>query len=266
VVECPDFEVTKECAEPGRLYEDGEIATYDIVVTNTGDVELFLEITDLDAVPQIIDDLVGPVAPGGTYTITIEIPVVCSDQDPVDVPILIPNTVSVIAIDPAGNEYGPETADADCAYICRRVGSEGCTPGFWKNHTDCWCNDVYPPSMDVDDVWNALKDPNYVALDDSKWTPATDTLNESIRYRGGGGLAGAARNMLRHATAALQNACVSDVAYPASVATIISEVNRVLATEDPAEIQALHTILADWNENSPCPINAHCDVKDVDDD
>ncbi|MHC5184267.1 MAG: COG1470 family protein, partial [Planctomycetota bacterium] len=261
---CIDFDLSKVCNEPERIFEDGEIATYTIEVTNTGDADLLLEITDLDAVPPIDGQIAGPVAPGATYTMTIEIPIVCTDQDPTDVPLPLPNTVTVIGIAPDGTEVGPKTADADCTYICRPVGGEGCTPGFWKNHTDCWC-DAYTPDMLVSEVWTALQDPNYVSITDSKSNFATDTLMDSIRYRGGGGLAGTTRNMLRHATAALLNACSDNVAYPVSVGDIIDGGNTALATEDIAEIHDLHMILAGFNEDSPCPINAHCEVTDDDD-
>ncbi|MHC4233251.1 MAG: hypothetical protein ACYSTW_11730, partial [Planctomycetota bacterium] len=86
----------------------------------------------------------------------------------------------------------------------------------------------------------------------------TDSLADALRYRGGRGLAGSARNMLRHATAALLNACSSDVGYPVSDAAVIDLGNYVLESGDPAMIQDLHALLSSWNEEFPCPIDAHC--------
>jgi hypothetical protein len=103
------------------------------------------------------------------------------------------------------------------------------------------------------------------ALGDRKSDFDTDTLADALRYRGGEGLAGKARNMLRHATAALLNSCSTDVGYPLSVQFIIDAGNDALDSEDPAVIQDTHMILAGLNEDSPCPIDAHCRVKDPND-
>jgi hypothetical protein len=93
---------------------------------------------------------------------------------------------------------------------------------------------------------------------------ADDTLMEGMRYGGGGGLEGTVRNMLRHATAALQNACDPDVNYPMGVNGVINAVNTALATLDVDAIHALHSELAMYNEYG-CPQDAHCRPSNGDD-
>ena len=235
---------------------DGDIAEYGIVITNTGTVLLDLLINDASAEPPIVDMQI-TLGPGETYETTVTRTVVCEEPGE----YVIENTVEVIAIAPDGTPIGPKSSTAECPYECG--GGEGCTPGFWKNHPDCWC-DAYNKDMLVSDVWTALKDPNYVTLDDDdrKSDFDQDTLLDALKYRGGPGLAGSVRNMLRHATAALLNGCSTDVAYPVSDLTVIEVGNGVLESEDIATIQEVHGILAGWNEDSPCPINAHCEPED----
>ena len=81
---------------------------------------------------------------------------------------------------------------------------------------------------------------------------------DGLNYRGGDDLAGTTRNMLRHAVAALLNGCSSDVLYPVSDWLVIEMVNIALDSEDVEMIHGLHTMLASYNEDTPCPINAHC--------
>lgn len=135
---------------------------------------------------------------------------------------------------------------------------EGCTPGFWKNHPSCW-NIAYNKDMLISDVFVALISAPYDILDDGdrKSDFDTDTMLVALRYRGGSNLAGSVRNMLRHATAALLNANNNNVGYPIPDSLVIDLVNHVLNQQDIDQIQELHVILKDLNENSPCPINAH---------
>ena len=249
----PSFTVDKTCTTTGPLTE-GDIAQYQIIVTNTGDVPLDFEINDADAEPPIVGDLVGPILPGLTYQTTVSITVPACAETGVD--YFINNLVSVEGFCAAdGTSIGTQTADADCTYSCDPVGGEGCTPGFWKNNPDCWC-DSYNPGDPVAGVFTALQDPNYAEIDDSKSDFDEDSLLDALKYGGGRGLAGATRNLLRHATAALLNGCSSDVLYPVSDGTVIDLVNAALATEDVDIIQELHGVLAGFNEDSPCPISA----------
>jgi len=133
---------------------------------------------------------------------------------------------------------------SDC---CQIVGDEGCTPGYWKNHPECWeCFDPETPLCDV-----------FMVPGDLANEFCDDTLMEAMNYGGGGGLEGMARNLFRHATAALQNACDQHVAYPLSVEGVIEAVNEALDSGEKQIIEELKDILAMYNE-AGCPQDAHC--------
>ena len=77
--------------------------------------------------------------------------------------------------------------------------SEGCTPGFWKNHhaeknTDYWCAD-----FSIDSSYNDVFGVEAIWADNP-------TLLEALKCGGGGEKA-----LARHAVAALLNACSPDV-------------------------------------------------------
>ena len=249
----PNFTVEKIClTDP--VPADAN-AMFQIVITNTscGDVDLDFVINDPAA--GIVDSLVGPIAPDTNYVLTVEIPADCNDG-------VVSNTVSVEAFYGDGEPISIGTKEA--TEECPCGGNEGCTPGFWKNHPDCWC-DLYEPETQIDDVWTALLDDPYDTQKDKKSEFSADTLLDALKYGGGRGWEGATRNLLRHATAALLNGCsTGNVDYPISDALVIELVNAALATNDRSQINELHSALAGFNEDYPCPINAHCDRHDDD--
>jgi hypothetical protein len=237
----PDFTVEKVClTDP--VPADAN-ALFEIIITNTGDVDLYFEIND--AAAGILGEIVGPIAPQGEYRDEVEVPVECIDGT-------VSNTVIVTGYceDETLVDEIEVTAECTCG------GEEGCTPGFWKNHPACWC-EAYTPDMLVSEVWTALQDPAYDSFDG-------DTLMDALKYGGGRGLEGSVRNMLRHATAALLNACNDNVDYPVGVDLIIELGDAALATEDIDVIQELHSVVAGFNEDYPCPINAHCEPEEDD--
>jgi hypothetical protein len=121
------------------------------------------------------------------------------------------------------------------------TGGEGCTPGYWKNHTDSWT--VYSPSQSLSSVFAA--------------TPAvysSTTLLQGLSFNGGNGADGASRILLRAAVAAILNAANEDVDYQYTSAQITSRVNAALASGDRATILALATDL-DRANNGGCTLN-----------
>ena len=70
---------------------------------------------------------------------------------------------------------------------------DGCTQGFWKNHTDSWPSDILPGDMLVTYFQSAPPDLE------------NDSLMDALRYHGGRGYLGAARILLRTSVAALLN-------------------------------------------------------------
>jgi uncharacterized repeat protein (TIGR01451 family) len=260
----PSFTVEKTClsspAGGDCALQPGDNAEYEIVITNTSfcedpgqPLDLYFEIDDEHAGNLMIP----PIPAGETWTETVQVPVPdCPSYQRECVDLISSVTVEGFCAS-TGELVDIVEATGVCEYSC--FEPEGCTPGFWKNHPDCWCNS-YEPDILISDVFSALHDPPYDTVDDDdrKSDFDTDTLADALRYRGGRGLAGSVRNLLRHATAALLNACSSDTNYPISVQDVIELVNFGLDAPDIAVIQDVHTILAMWNEDSPCPIDAHC--------
>ncbi len=122
-------------------------------------------------------------------------------------------------------------------------GTEGCTPGYWKQqkHFDSWVN--YTPNQTLESVFDV---PDVYNLD-------TKTMLQALNFNGGAGQIAAARTLLRSAVAALLNAASPDVSYPLTEAEIIADVNTALASDRNAML-TLATELDMYN-NLGCPLN-----------
>jgi hypothetical protein len=112
--------------------------------------------------------------------------------------------------------------------------SEGCTPGYWKNHTDSWGTTGFSPSDDFDTVFGVdAFNPNITLLD-------------ALRL-GGGGL----KKLARHGTAALLNASHDGVSFGMTTAEVIDAVQAAILSGD---YEPLATQLDEAN-NAGCPLN-----------
>lgn len=230
----PDLTVSKVClTDP---VPEGSDAEFEITIDNTGDVDLIIT-TDEPAIP-------GPITlpwdgPPLVEIVTVPVPAGVSE---------VCNSITVTATLPPDynldNTY--TRTSSDC---CGVPGLEGCTPGFWKNHPNCWC-EAYDEEDRVGEVFD-IPSPELEEL-------ADDSLMDALRYHGGPGALGKARNLLRHGVAALLNACGEHVDYPLSVQGVIDTVNEALETLDEHEINMVKDMLNDYNELG-CPINAKCE-------
>ena len=120
----------------------------------------------------------------------------------------------------------------------------GCTPGYWKNHTDSW-----PAGFTTDTEIGDICGLGSVDLNDKA---GEDTLLEALNYKGGSGIDGARRILLRAAVAAALNAAATDC-YPLECCCIQERVHAVWdGSRD--EILALATELDGYN-NAGCPFN-----------
>jgi hypothetical protein len=240
-----DFTVTKECTTPE--VQVGDDATFHITITNTGDVPLSFTTNE----PELWIQEPIVLGPGGVFEADVN-RTTMSGMDIISNTIEVTGTYEDITI--------VKEDSADCDVI---EATEGCTPGFWKNHPDCW--GCYTPETLVSEVFTVLGDPNYLyaAYSDSKSDFDADSLMEAMNYKGGTGVAGATRNLLRHATAALQNACNQNVQYPLTVDGVIDMVNDALDSENVATINGAKNLLAMFNEYG-CPINAACELNGSD--
>lgn len=81
-----------------------------------------------------------------------------------------------------------------------------------------------------------------------------DTLAGALNYKGGSGVTGAARILLRAAVAALLNSANPDVDYPRTTAEVIADVNAALASGNRSTMLNLASEL-DADNNLGCPLN-----------
>ena len=119
------------------------------------------------------------------------------------------------------------------------VLDEGCTPGFWKNHSDEWVG--YSPNQTLESVFNV---PNAFGIDGV-------SLQTALSFGGGDDAEGAARILLRAAVAALLNAASDEVDYPLTAAQVISAVNAALTSDRSAMIDLAADL--DALNNLGCP-------------
>jgi len=130
-------------------------------------------------------------------------------------------------------------------YCFVETTAEGCTPGYWKNHSESWGPSGYTTDQTVASVFaDASGFPNL----------ASTSLIDALGFGGGPDAEGAAMILLRAAVAALLNAAHPDVNYPTSAADVISMVNSALASGDRDTMLALATSL-DNDNNSGCTLN-----------
>jgi hypothetical protein len=125
------------------------------------------------------------------------------------------------------------------------TGTEGCTPGYWKNHTGSWTATGYSPGQSTVSVFSTAS--AYPSL-------AGKTLLQSLQGGGGPGTLGGAAILLRAAVAALLNASDPAVGYPLTQAQVISQVNSALASNDRDTMLALASTL-DGDNNLGCPLH-----------
>lgn len=75
----------------------------------------------------------------------------------------------------------------------------GCTPGYWKNHTDAWVG--YAPTDTLISVFGMAD----LDLADGTSLPAGSTLMDALNFKGGSTIAGGAQIYLRAVVAKLLN-------------------------------------------------------------
>ena len=130
------------------------------------------------------------------------------------------------------------------------TGQEGCTPGYWKNHTDNW-QEAAPG-----DLFGS-------AYTSARANVAGLTLLEALQGGGGPGADGAAKILARAATAAWLNAAHDDVGYPwrrvgpgeDGRPGLVATVNAAFDTGSRAAMLELATMLDNDNNLAECPLN-----------
>ena len=127
------------------------------------------------------------------------------------------------------------------------IGNEGCTPGYWKNHTSNW--QEYRPSRLVNTVFTIPT--NLESL-------GKLTFLKALQGGGGAGVQGAAKILLRAAVAGFLNAAHEGVGYPYrrfnEPFEILERVDAALASGNRKTMLDLAAQL-DAANNLGCPLN-----------
>jgi len=143
--------------------------------------------------------------------------------------------------DADGNGIRKVTLAFDVQVACATHAPEGCSLGFWKNHTGAW------ETLDAAaSVGSLFTEAAAHGLDDA-------TLLQALSFHGGSTLTGAAQNLLRQAVAAVLNAYHGSVDYPRTVAEITLDVNAALNSGNRSTILSLAAAL-DGDNNLGCPL------------
>ena len=170
---------------PGPAIPVGSPVVWTYVVTNTGTIQLTqVAVTDSRGVTVTCPKTT--LAPGESMTCTASGIATAGQYANVGTASGTPNGGSAV------------TASDPSHYFGQALGNQGCTPGYWKNHTDSWPPTGYSPGQAVDSVF-ANVNTFYPALGNA-------TLFQALGFDGGPGAEGAAEILLRAGVAALLNA------------------------------------------------------------
>ena len=130
------------------------------------------------------------------------------------------------------------------------IGDEGCTPGYWKNHTENW--EEFTPGTPLNVYSSNFTFP--VALASYR----TVTFLQALSFKGGPGVDGATQILMRAAVAAYLNAAHEGVGYPyrrySEPFAIQAQVNAALASMNRDTMLSLAATL-DAANNLGCPLN-----------
>src|SRR5436305_814395 len=100
------------------------------------------------------------------------------------------------------------------------VGTQGCTLGFWKNHTSDWV--TYQPTDTIGTTFN---------LTTTQTPYASNTLLEGLGFQGGTGVLGGERILFKQAIAGLLNSSAG-LDYGASTTEIIRLTRNAIISGD----------------------------------
>lgn len=133
-----------------------------------------------------------------------------------------------------------------------KTGNEGCTPGYWKNHTQNW-QEVAPTDLLTFDHRSVKIPPFEPTSADLDGDAETDTFLDALSFKGGAGLVGAERILFRAAVAAWLNAAHEGLGYPLRRQAFVPDVNDAIASGDRQTMLDLAAELDSLN-NLGCPL------------
>jgi uncharacterized repeat protein (TIGR01451 family) len=241
----PAIQIVKECdPDSGSV---GDIITYTITITNTGDVDL----ENVTVWDSLLGDLsasfVDYLAVGDSDTQMFDRAIEAGDVSPLVNTARVDATVIVL-----GNEVWDEDS---CEVIIEEEEEfQGCTPGFWKNNADKWDAVAWVPTgYSPDDSFSSVFGVVIEIRAGGRNTITDPTLLEALGATGGG-----INALARAATAALLNAAHPDINYPTTEAEVIAAVQAAIADGDEA-IKMLAEELDMYN-NAGCSIDMHGNI------
>lgn len=218
---------------PGPNIVVGDTVLWTYVVTNTGDVQLTaVKVTDDKGVAVSCPKTV--LQPSETMTCTASGKAVAGQYSNVGTAVGTPaDAANVTASDPSH-------------YFGQAAGTQGCSHGYWKNHTDSWPPTGYSTGQSVQSVFSAASSyPSYIR---------NATLLDALSFGGGPDVDGAAQILLIQAVGAVLNAAHPGVAYPLTAGQVVADVNNALASGNRDTMLVLAAAL-DADNNLGCPLN-----------
>jgi hypothetical protein len=127
------------------------------------------------------------------------------------------------------------------------IGNEGCTPGYWKNHTDNWQEYTTASTLG-----------NNFTLGQFATKYSSTTFLQALSFKGGSTLDGAFQILMRASVAAYLNAAHEGVGYPlrrfSEPGEMQDMINAALASGSRDEMLKLARKLDMYN-NLGCPLN-----------
>lgn len=242
-----DFAFASTSVPPANRVTDPVVFTYGASSTNrTAQLSLFVGDGDTDPSSATRPDSVkinGIETFVGLFNAS-DGPFWDTDTESITIPAASTSTSVEVVSGAIGDSVNPDSLLWTLASLRLPVPGalQGCTPGFWKNHTGAWFGTGYSPGDTLESVFNV---PDPLGLD-------SNTLRQALSYPGGSGVLGAAKILFRAAVAALLNAAHSDVNYPLTTSQVISQVNTALASNNRPTILGLATTLD--NNNLGCSL------------
>jgi hypothetical protein len=218
----------------GPELAEGDAVTWSYVVTNTGEEAL--------ENVQLTDDREGAISCPKT-TLAIGESMTCTKAGIAQVGEY--HNVATVQGTGVGSSTTVSDSDPSAYHVPEPPVGQGCTPGYWKNHTDSWPITGYSPAQSVESVFSAAA--AYPAY-------GSASLLQALSFQGGSTLEGAVGNLLRAAVAGLLDSAHPDVNYPRNTAALIADVDAALASGDRDTMLSLASQI-DQDNNLGCPLN-----------
>lgn len=238
----PGLAVAKTCAP--TTARPGDTITYTCTISNTGDVGLNrVSITDslkgdLTNPANFTASTCGPsLAPGASCTITYTL------TAPSGTTTLVNTVTATYQVQGLPNQL---TQSSSCTVS---IPGEGCTPGFWKNHTSLWDQSSDPIAAAAGFTTTTSFNEFFGLTSAQSGFPDSLTMADALSLGGGGG-----QKLARQGVAALLNLAANlNYPLPAGINNATDLKNAIKNAYLSRTFEPLAQQLADANELN-CPL------------